>query len=93
MLPTEATLITWLSAHWPSLMIGLSGALIYVTVYVKLTAFLARVDTAEKAILKLNRKCLLMRMKVERLVLQHCSRHEEDLKELMKPEREEEDDS
>lgn len=90
--PTEATLITWLSDNWPSLMIGLSGALIYATAYLKLTAFLARVDAAEKAIVKLNRKCLLTRIKVEKLVLQHCSRHEEDLKELMKPEREEEDD-
>lgn len=92
MLPTEATLITWLSSNWPSLVIGLSGALIYVTAYLRLAAFLARVDAAEKAIVKLNRKCLLIKMKVEKLVLQHCSRHEEDLKELMRPDREEEDE-
>lgn len=90
--PTEATLISWLSGNWPSLMIGLSGALIYVSAYVKLTAFLARVDAAEKAIVKLNRKCLLTRIKVEKLVLQHCSRHEEDLKDLMSPAKEEDEE-
>jgi hypothetical protein len=92
MLPTEATLITWLSNNWPTLTIGLSGALIYATGYIKLVAFLARVDAAEKAIVKLNRKCLLVRMKVEKLILQHCSRHEEDLKELLKPDREEDEE-
>jgi hypothetical protein len=92
MLPTEATLITWLSNNWPTLTIGLSGALIYATAYLKLVAFLARVDALEKSIVKLNRKCLSMKLKIERLVLRHCSRHEEDVVDLLKSDKEELDE-
>jgi len=80
--------MTWLSANWPSVVLGLSAALIYISAWSKLNAFLLRIEKDEKETARQGKELVQVKQKVGQLCLIHCKRHGEDLDRLMKVEEE-----
>lgn len=91
MVITEATVISWLSANFPSVAIGLTAAITYVVIYSRLRAFLDRIETTEKELIKQARELSRLKTRLSRVILTHCQRHSDDMASLMKTEDEEKD--
>ena len=83
MVITEATVISWLSANYPSVLIGLSVAIIYVATYLRLKAFFDRMEKVETELTAQKRELVRLKSKLSQLILSHCQQHKDDLKELM----------
>ena len=80
---TEATVISWLSANYPSVLIGLSVGIIYVVAYLRLKAFFDRMEKVETELTSLKQEQVRLKAKLSQLILSHCQQHKDDLKELM----------
>ena len=80
---TEATVINWLSVNYPSVLIGLSAAIIYVVAYLRLKAFFDRMEKMETELTTQKRELVRLKSKLSQLILSHCQQHKDDLKELM----------
>lgn len=87
MVITEATVISWLSANYPSVLIGLSVAIIYVAAYLRLKAFFDRVEKVETELTAQKRELVRLKARLSQLILSHCQQHKDDLKELMQEKR------
>lgn len=83
MVITEAAVISWLSANYPSVLIGLSVAIIYVAAYLRLKAFFDRMEKVETELTAQKRELVRLKSKLSHLILSHCQQHKDDLKELM----------
>lgn len=83
MVITEATVISWLSANYPSVLIGLTVAIIYVAAYLRLKAFFDRMEKVETELTAQKRELVRLKSKLSQLILSHCQQHKDDLKELM----------
>ena len=83
MVITEATVINWLSANYPSVLIGLSVAIIYVAAYLRLKAFFDRMEKVATELTAQKRELVRLKSKLSQLILSHCQQHKDDLKELM----------
>ncbi len=92
MVITEATVINWLSANFPSVLLGLTAAITYVVIYSRLRTFLDRIETTEKALIQQSKELARLKTKLSRVILTHCQRHSEDMANLMKIEDEETND-
>lgn len=92
MVITEATVINWLSANFPSVLLGLTAAITYVVIYSRLRTFLDRIETTEKELIKQSKEVARLKAKLSRVILTHCQRHSEDMANLMKIEDEEKND-
>lgn len=92
MVITEATVISWLSANFPSVAIGLIAATTFIVIYLRLRTFLDRMDNAETELIKVRKDLYRIKMKVSQMVLMHCKLHKEDMEALMKIEPEERDE-
>lgn len=89
MLPTEPQVINWLYANYPLLLIGLMTTSLVVYGTLKINAFLQRVENLEKELVVQKAGWVLVKMKVAKVILIHCTRHSDDMKELMKVENSE----
>jgi len=81
---TEATLISWLSGNWPSVLLGLTAAITYVAAISRLQKFTARIDTTERELLRISHEIACQKAKMARVMIHHCRRHPEDMEQLMK---------
>lgn len=81
---TEATVISWLSANFPSVLIGLIAATTFTAIYYRLRTFLDRMDKAETELVKISKNLYRLKLKVNQIILSHCMKHREDMEELMK---------
>lgn len=86
--PTETQVLTWLYSNWPSVLLGLSVALIYVSAWSRLNTFLARIEKSEKATVKQAQELVQVKVKIAQLCLIHCKKYGDDLDKLMKIEEE-----
>jgi hypothetical protein len=89
MVITEATVINWLSVNYPSVLIGLSAAIIYVVAYLRLKAFFDRMEKMETELTAQKRELVRLKSKLSQLILSHCQQHKDDLKELMQEKKDE----
>ena len=87
MVITEATVISWLSANYPSVLVGLSVAIIYVAAYLRLKAFFDRMEKVETELTAQKRELVRLKARLSQLILSHCQQHKDDLKELMQEKR------
>lgn len=87
MVITEAAVISWLSANYPSVLIGLSVAIIYVAAYLRLKAFFDRMEKVETELTAQKRELVRLKARLSQLILSHCQQHKDDLKELMQEKR------
>ena len=87
MVITEATVISWLSANYPSVLIGLSVAIIYIAAYLRLKAFFDRMEKVETELTAQKRELVRLKARLSQLILSHCQQHKDDLKELMQEKR------
>jgi len=92
MVITEAMLTSWLSANFPSVLIGLITATTFIAIYLRLRVFLDRMDKAETELVKVSKSLYRLKLKVNQIVLFHCRMHKEDLESLMKMDPEDQKD-
>lgn len=91
-MPTETQLIEWLWINFPSVAIGCSIGIIYIALYLRLRAFLERMDKTEKQMIKHSKELLQVKEKLAQLIICHCKvpENKADMDILMRFEREEE---
>jgi hypothetical protein len=90
MLPTEPQIFKWLSENYPTVLIALIVISLSVYAALKLNAFMQRIESLEKEMVKQKAEWLQVKTKLALVVLTHCQRHSDDMAKLMKVESEDE---
>lgn len=88
---TEVQVIAWISANWPSVVIGLSAASIYGVAWKRLSEFLSEQERLRKEVERQRVQLNHVKIKLAQLARAHCVRHSEDMDRLMKISEEEEE--
>ena len=80
----------WLAENWPSVVIGLTTGFIYVYAWMRLNSYLLRMEATEKELVKQKHEWLMLKSKVNKIILVHCKKHQDDLEALLKEKEPEE---
>jgi hypothetical protein len=83
-MPTEQTVLTWLSNNYPSVVLGLSVGITYAVLYLRLQGFLTRITTLEKQVISQAREMIHVKIKIAKVIMTHCQRYPNEMEKLMK---------